>query len=77
MAAGLGLTGGVALVASSPELVEFVFGTRYVFLRLVIAELLIVGFPSARVFEWSLGKVQAAFVGYAARSSGNGDVICH
>ena len=66
MAAGLGLTGGVALFASSsPALMQFVFGTRFVFLGLIIVELVIVGFLSARVFDWSLGKVQAAFVGYA------------
>ena len=66
MAAGLGLTGGVAMFAStSPELINFVFGTRFVFLGLIILELVIVGFLSARVFDWSLGKVQAAFVGYA------------
>ncbi|GAB3847620.1 Bax inhibitor-1/YccA family protein [Hymenobacter terrigena] len=66
MAAGLGLTGGIALFAStSPELINFVFGTRFVFLGLIILELVIVGFLSARIFDWSLGKVQAAFVGYA------------
>jgi FtsH-binding integral membrane protein len=66
MAAGLGLTGGIALFAStSPELLNFVFGTRFVFLGLIILELVIVGFLSARIFDWSLGKVQAAFVGYA------------
>ncbi|HEX8504698.1 MAG TPA: Bax inhibitor-1/YccA family protein [Hymenobacter sp.] len=66
MAAGLGLTGGVALFASSsPALMEFVFGTRFVFLGLIIAELVLVGFLSARVFDWSLGQVQSAFVGYA------------
>ena len=66
MAAGLGLTGGIAMFAStSPELVNFVFGTRFVFIGLIILELVIVGFLSARIFAWSLGKVQAAFVGYA------------
>jgi FtsH-binding integral membrane protein len=66
MAAGLGLTGGIAMFAStSPELIEFVFGTRFVFLGLIVLELVIVGFLSARIFDWSLGKVQAAFVGYA------------
>ena len=66
MAAGLGLTGGIALFAStSPELISFVFGTRFVFLGLIILELVVVGFLSARIFDWSLGKVQAAFVGYA------------
>ena len=66
MAAGLGLTGGIAMFAStSPELINFVFGTRFVFIGLIILELVIVGFLSARIFDWSLGKVQAAFVGYA------------
>ena len=66
MAAGLGLTGGIAMFAStSPELLNFVFGTRFVFLGLIILELVIVGFLSARIFDWSLGQVQAAFVGYA------------
>ena len=50
MAAGLGLTGGIAMFAStSPALISFVFGTRFVFLGLIIAELVIVGFLSARV----------------------------
>ena len=66
MAAGLGLTGGIAMFASTlPELINFVFGTRFVFLGLIILELVVVGFLSARIFDWSLGKVQAAFVGYA------------
>ena len=66
MAAGLGLTGGIAMFAStSPALINFVFGTRFVFFGLIILELVIVGFLSARIFAWSLGKVQAAFVGYA------------
>ena len=66
MAAGLGLTGGIALFASSsPALMQLVFGTRFVFLGLIIVELVIVGFLSARIFDWSLGKVQAAFIGYA------------
>jgi FtsH-binding integral membrane protein len=66
MAAGLGLTGGVAmLVASSPALMELVFGNRLVFWGLLIAEFALVGFLSARAFVWSQGQVQAAFVSYA------------
>jgi len=66
MAAGLGLTGGVALFATaSPALMEFVFGTRFVFLGLIIAELVLVGFLSARIFAWSRNQVQAAFIAYA------------
>lgn len=66
MAAGLGLTGGVAMLASaSPALMEMVFGNRLVFWGLIIAEFAVVGFLSARVFEWSRTQVQAAFIGYA------------
>ncbi|WP_201983844.1 Bax inhibitor-1/YccA family protein [Hymenobacter rubidus] len=66
MTAGLGLTGGIAMFASSsPALLQFVFGTPFVFVGLIIAELLLVGFLSARIFDWSLRKVQAAFVGYS------------
>lgn len=66
MAAGLGLTGGVALLASaSPALMAFVFGNRLVFFGLIIAELAVVAFVSARAFDWSRGQVQAAFIGYA------------
>ena len=36
------------------------------FFGLIIAELLLVGFLSARVFKWSRGQVQAAFISYAA-----------
>ena len=67
MAAGLALTGGVALFAAgTPAIMEFVFGTRFVFLGLILAELVIVGFLSARIFQWSRGQAQAAFIGYAA-----------
>jgi len=66
MAAGLGLTGGIALLAaSSPALLEFVFGTRFVFMGLILAELALVMFLSARAFSWSRGQVQAAFISYA------------
>jgi FtsH-binding integral membrane protein len=66
MAAGLGLTGGVAMLATaSPALMELVFGNRLVFFGLIIAELAIVGFVSARAFDWSRTQVQAAFIGYA------------
>ncbi|RZK23584.1 MAG: Bax inhibitor-1/YccA family protein [Hymenobacter sp.] len=66
MATGLGLTGGMALLAaSSPALMEFVFGNRFVFFGLIIAELVLVGFLSARIFQWSRAQAQAAFIGYA------------
>ncbi len=66
MAAGLSLTGGVALFAATSATVrDFVFGTPFVFLGLIIAELLIVGFMTARAAQWSRTEVQTAFIAYA------------
>ena len=66
MAAGLALTGGVAMfAAASPTLMSFIFGNRFVFFGLIIAELVVVGFLSARIFQWSRAQAQAAFIGYA------------
>ena len=66
MAVGLALTGGMALfTAATPALQQFVFGTRFVFLGLIILELVVVGFLSARIFQWSRAQAQAAFIGYA------------
>ncbi len=67
MAAGLALTGGVALFAAGSATVQqLVFGNKLVFFGLIIAELALVGFLSARVFQWSRSQVQAAFIAYAA-----------
>ena len=67
MAAGLALTGGVALyAAATPAIMQFVFGIRYMFIGLIIAEVALVGFMSARAFNWSVGQVQLAFLSYAA-----------
>lgn len=66
MAVGLALTGGMALfAASSPALQQFIFGSRITFFGLIILELVIVGFLSARIFQWSLAQAKAAFIGYA------------
>jgi FtsH-binding integral membrane protein len=66
MAAGLALTGGMALfAASSPTLQRFIFGSKITFFGLIILELVIVGFLSARIFQWSLAQAKAAFIGYA------------
>ena len=66
MTAGLGLTGGIALFASSsPAFMQFIFGTPFLFMGIIIAELLLVGFLSSRVFAWSRGQVQGAFISYA------------
>ncbi|RZK98547.1 MAG: Bax inhibitor-1/YccA family protein [Hymenobacter sp.] len=67
MAAGLALTGGVALyTASSPTLLRFIFGTPLVFLGLIIVQLVAVGFLVARIRTWSYSQAQAIFIGYAA-----------
>ncbi len=66
MAAGLALTGGVAMfAAASPTLMSLIFGNRFVFFGLIIAELVVVGFLSARIFKWSRAQAQAAFISYA------------
>jgi FtsH-binding integral membrane protein len=66
MAAGLAITGGMAMfAAASPTLQRFIFGSRITFFGLIILELVIVGFLSARIFQWSLSQAKAAFIGYA------------
>lgn len=67
MAAGLALTGGVALFAAgSPVVRQLIFGNRLVFFGLIIGELALVGFLAARAQQWSRAQVQAAFITYAA-----------
>ena len=62
MAAALGITGGVALFASSSvALQQLVFGNRLVFLGLLLLELVIVGFLSARALRWTPAQVTAAW----------------
>ncbi len=66
MFAALLITGGVALFASTSEaLMAAVFGNRLIFFGLIIAELIIVGFLSAKALEWSTPMVTAAFIGYS------------
>ena len=67
MAAGLAITGGVALyTAGSPALLQFIFGTPFLFLGLIIVQLVAVGFLVARINTWSRSQAQAIFIGYAA-----------
>ena len=66
MAGALAVSGAVALVVgSSPALQELIFGNRFVFLGLLLAELLLVGFLSRKAFDWSAGTTTAAFIGYS------------
>lgn len=67
MAGALALTGGVAmLVSSSPALIELVAGNRLVFFGLLLLEMFVVGYISARAFEMSVTSVTSAFIGYSA-----------
>jgi uncharacterized protein len=67
MAIGLGLTGFVAFyVAHSPYLVNLIFGNKLIFFGLIIGELALVFYLSARVHKMSASKATSLFVFYAA-----------
>ena len=67
MTAGLALTGAVALlVASSPAARGLVFGTPFLFLGLIIAELVMVIALVAALPKLSPGAATALFLGYSA-----------
>jgi FtsH-binding integral membrane protein len=66
MATGLGLTGLVAFyVASSPTLVQMVFGNQLVFFGLIIGELALVFALSARVQRMQASTATGLFLLYA------------
>ncbi len=66
MAGALAMSGAVALaVGASPALQGLVFGNRWVFLGLLLTEVLLVGFLSRKAFDWSAGTTTAAFIGYS------------
>lgn len=67
MAAGLGLTALTAfLVASVPAFQEAIFGNRLVFYALIIGELGMVFYLSARVERMSAGAATGLFLAYSA-----------
>ena len=67
MAIGLGLTGFVAFyVAHSPYLINLIFSNKLVFFGLIIGELALVFYLSARVHKMSASKATSLFVFYAA-----------
>jgi hypothetical protein len=69
MSLGLATTGFVALaVASSPAALNFVFGNPFVFIGLMIAELLLVMAFAPVAARVSAGTASAMFFGYAALS---------
>ncbi|MDM8515126.1 Bax inhibitor-1/YccA family protein [Desulfobacterales bacterium HSG16] len=67
MAVGLALTGGIALFASqSAFLKNLIFGNRFMFYGLIIGELGMVFFLSARISKIKASTATALFLGYAA-----------
>jgi len=67
MAIGLALTGGVAFyVGHSPAMVNLIFGNQLLFFGLIIAELGLVFYLSARVQKLQASTATALFMIYAA-----------
>jgi FtsH-binding integral membrane protein len=67
MAIGLALTGGVSFyVASSPSLMRLIFGNQILFFGLIIGELGLVFYLSARVQKIQASTATALFMLYAA-----------
>ncbi|MEJ2033293.1 MAG: Bax inhibitor-1/YccA family protein [Deltaproteobacteria bacterium] len=67
MAIGLGLTAATAfLVASMPALQQVIFGNRLVFFGLIIGELGLVFYLSARVGKMTAGAATGLFLVYSA-----------
>lgn len=66
MAFGLGLTGLVAMfIANSPTLLQLIFGNQLIFFGLIIAELALVFFISARINRIEAGTATGLFLLYA------------
>ena len=67
MAIGLGLTGVVAYsVANLPEVRNIIFGSGVIFFGLIIAQLALVFFLSARIHRMQAGTATMLFVLYSA-----------
>jgi uncharacterized protein len=67
MALGLGLTGLVAFfVASSPSLLQLIFGNKLIFFGLIIGELALVFTISSRVHKMEASTATKLFLLYAA-----------
>jgi FtsH-binding integral membrane protein len=66
MGGALGVTALVSLWAvNTPALMQFIFGSRFVFLGLILFELVCVGVLAGAVNKLSLQVASAIFVGYA------------
>jgi len=67
MSIGLALTGFVALfVANSPQLIQLIFGNKLIFFGLILGELGLVIYLSARIHKMEASTATAMFVFYAA-----------
>ena len=67
MALGLGLTGFIAFyVSNSPNLIKLIFGNQILFFGLIIGELALVFYLSARVQKIQASTATALFILYAA-----------
>jgi FtsH-binding integral membrane protein len=66
MSIGLALTGAVAyLVASSPTMLQLIFGNRLIFFGLVIGEFLMVGYLATAVTRMSAATATLVYMLYA------------
>jgi len=76
MAIGLALTGGVAFyVANNESLLRIIFGNRMIFFGLIIAELAMVFYLSARVHKMKASTATNLFVAYAALNGATLSVV--
>jgi FtsH-binding integral membrane protein len=67
MAIGLGLTGFIAFyVSNSPSLIKLIYGNQILFFGLIIGELALVFYLSARVQKIQASTATALFILYAA-----------
>jgi FtsH-binding integral membrane protein len=66
MSVALAITGAMAMyTATSESLLSFVFGSKITFFGLIILELVLVGFLSARIRRMNATTATAIFVGYS------------
>jgi len=66
MSVALAITGAMAMyTATSESLLSFVFGSKLTFFGLIILELVLVGFLSARIRRMNANTATAIFIGYS------------
>jgi FtsH-binding integral membrane protein len=66
MSVALAITGAMAMyTATSESLLSFVFGSKITFFGLIILELVLVGFLSARIRRMNASTATAIFIGYS------------